>query len=86
VNLSVGLLGCRESDILADEKYRQARDIMESYEVEDLNWTSEFRNPGSAPLVEVGNLLFGGIEGAASNHMWDYEYLRVWSNIIDLDN
>jgi len=84
--LSDGLLGCRESGVLAHKKYRQAQGIIEFHDVEGLNRTSEFRNLGSAPLVEVAGLLFGGIEGAASNDMWDYEYLRVWSNIIDLDN
>ena len=83
--VSDGLLGCRESDVMADEKFRQAYDIMESYAAEDLDMTSEFRNVGGAPPIEVGGLLFGGIVGAASDEMWDYEYLRVWGSIIELD-
>ena len=79
-----GLSGSRDPLVISDVRYRLAQKIVDEEgelvtDLPKMPWTTM-----DGELVEVAGSLFGEVEGAAGLYNYDWEYLQVWSEIIDL--
>ena len=70
-----GQSGVRNPLAVENVKYQLAQDIIDD-EVSSMQDSME--------PVEVTGALFGGIRGAAGFEDYDWEYLKVWSQIVVL--